>query len=812
MATDISDLPTPSQTDISDLPIPSREGFLPAPSVETEGIMKKAYPYVSGAVKAGGLAALTPEILTGAGLIPSPISPFLLASGQLARGGRMGMGLAGAAGYGTGQALKAITPEPEKTLIEIPGGRLTRGETAEMVGELGAPLAYKIPAAIVSKSPTVRALFQVAKDKGYQTPGSQAAANELANLRNRVGGLGRLNQVLNMERFRTSPNDISNYQRVFDKLKTADADTQARIAGEIANAEAQAEQVLKQYTAIAEARMTTSKDTAKSVLEQGEAKAQKIINDAMAEAERKLGVRTRAKQAGGIAEEMPKETLGKIGDANKFEADIGEGIQKRIKTVVSDEQKVLDDAYTRDKNIVLDLVNKKELSGQGVNQTPAFAKIVDYIDKELGVGKYAQSPFKRTTEPTIIAQLENIRKAVTGNNLIRKGKDVIEVKGKPPSFNALDQERRKLGEAYSGKPIEGFDALTEGQKKDLYKLIRETQVEYAGGKDGAFDMLLRNYSEGKDLLNALKIPPGKKIIKTDLINPEYMTYDPSGLAREFFSSRKKVTDLVNLTKDAAFVEKSASDHVARELVNADAKKVSEYLRKNGEWLDLMPNLRARVQDHLAALTRAESVGVKSGKLAEGLKTEIQALPITGQKAAEAARKEAKATAKEIETTGRKEAKALAKEGTVAAKEIKERLLKGVPEFEPLVGKGDTTTQIRKLITEGNTDKLRRAAPIINSDPSVRQAFQNALRQEISQMKPETVAGSMQLRGEWQSKIRPAMLETGLIDETLARQVDQRIKTAQLAMEPSAAVQTIIYVLRQLSAGSLGETSLPKEQR
>ena len=258
------------------------------------------------------------------------------------------------------------------------------------------------------------------------------------------------------------------------------------------------------------------------------------------------------------------------------------------------------------------------------------------------------------------------------------------------------------------------------------------------------------------------------------------------------------------------MERGASDYAARTLKNADAKQVRKFMEDNGEWLDLMPNLKARLQDHLAAVTRSESVGGKSAKLAATLKTEMTTLPVTAEKTAAQVRKEATTSAKEAETAGRKEAKTLVKEGTAAAKETKERLLQGVAEFEPLVGKGDTTTQIRKLITEGNTDKLRRAAPIINADPAVRHAFQDAIRQEVSQMRPESVAGSMQLRGEWQSKIRPALLETGLIDESLAKQVDQRIKTAQLAMEPSAAVQTIIYILRQLTAGALGKTSLSKE--
>lgn len=789
--------------------------FSPATPVESEGIVKKAAPYVAGTGMAAGLGAATPELLTLGGMaaapfpLTAPLAPYLLSAGQVGRASRLGLAASGGTGFLAGQAARTVTPEPEKPLFSIPGATVKRGEAAEFAGEMVAPLAYKLPAAAVARSYPGRALLAAAERQGFRTSGSEAAANELANLRNRVA----INQVLNTERLRTSPNEIANYRKVFDKLQAADADTQARISQEIANAEKQAEAVLRRYSDMAENALKTNKATAQRLINEGDAKAQKIINDSIAESDRKLAVRERAKRAGGVAEEQPQQTLSRVGDPNARQADIGGGIQQRISQVVSDEQKALDAAYKKDKGDVLKLVSAKESQGVGVATTPAYKAITDYLDKKLGKGVYKDAPFKATVEPTLVASLTNIRNAIGGiKQAVNEVGEVVEVAGKTPSFQALDEVRRKLGDVYAGKEVEGFKNITKEQARDLYKLIREAQVEYAGGKDGAFDMLLRNYSEGKDLLNALKIPPGKKIIKTDLINPEYMTYDPSGLASEFFQSRKKVMDLVNLTKDAAFVEQAAANHVARTLKDADAKGVRQFLDKNDEWLDLMPGLRARVQDHLATLTRAERIVPKTTTLAKTLRTEMKALPELAQKEAAGVKKEAGKAAKEAEAAGKAQAKELVKAGGVAAAETREQLMAGIPKFEPLVGKGDLNTQIQKLITEGNTDKLRRAAPIIQSDPKVLKAFRDAVKQEISQMKPETAAGSAQLRGEWQSKIRPALLETGLIDDKLAKQIDERIKVAQLAMEPSKAAQTILYILRQATAGSVGEIPLPESRK
>jgi hypothetical protein len=105
---------------------------------------------------------------------------------------------------------------------------------------------------------------------------------------------------------------------------------------------------------------------------------------------------------------------------------------------------------------------------------------------------------------------------------------------------------------------------------------------------------MKTYAEGKDILDALRIPSGKKIIKKDLINPEYFTYDPSGLPGEFFKTQKKVRDLINLTGDAAFVEKQGADFVARTLKDTNAKQAEKFLYDNDEWLKLFLTLRNKM--------------------------------------------------------------------------------------------------------------------------------------------------------------------------------------------------------------------------
>lgn len=804
-ATLVEDRPAPPpapRADSSMPPLPSGATMVSEPGLEPEGLVQKAAPYVKGTLAAGTVGALAPEILTGTGMIAAttpftaPAAPYLLGAGQLARGSRLASGLTTAGGYIAGEAAYKATPEPEKTLFQIPGVNVSRGEAARFLGEVVAPGALSLTKQYVVKSPFVRAIVAMGEERGAQAASTRAAVSELANFRNRVP----VNQLLNTERLRLSPNDIRSYEIVVQRLQQADSNTKQRIAIDIANAQDAADQVLKQYADRAEQVVKTNRDLAQRIINEGDRRAKEIQDTALAEANRKLQVRGRAQQAGQVAETMPETTLGRVGRAETFEADTGSAIQQRINNVVSQEQKALNDAYNTDKKIADALVASQESKGVSVTSTPAYKNISDYLDKKLNLGAFENSPFLATTEPTLVASLTNIRNSIKGGikNVVNEQGVVTQVKV-PPSFEALDQVRRKLGDVFAGKDVEGFKNISREQAQELYGLVRAAQVEYAGGKNGAFDMLLRNYAEDKALLNALKIPTGKKIIAKDLINPEYFTYDPSGLAREFFSTRKKVQDLFNLTKDPAFVEQQASNHVARSIKGMDAAKLKDYIDKNGEWLDLMPGLRNRLQDHYAAVVRSGSVTPKTQALAKSLKTEIKALPETGRVEGEKIRAAAAKEAADVEKAGKKEAKQLVAEGQAKAKE-----LKPVPEkFVALIGAGDPVVQIRKLITEGNTEKLRRAAPFITADPQVAEAFKQAVRQELSQLDPRTLAGGRSVRGEWETKIRPALESTGLIDAKLAKEVSDRLRTAQLVMEPNQAVNASLYVLRQLAAGQLG---------
>jgi len=121
---------------------PSQPSEVPTPSVAQEEVKPRKKPFEQlkeiGAQTGFGAAAgaLAPNIMTVAGMVPSPLSPFLLAGGQLLRGQRLA-----SAGYG---ALGGLIGETGGQIAESQGASPTEAEvTRFLAGTFGpAPVQY----------------------------------------------------------------------------------------------------------------------------------------------------------------------------------------------------------------------------------------------------------------------------------------------------------------------------------------------------------------------------------------------------------------------------------------------------------------------------------------------------------------------------------------------------------------------------------------------------------------------------------------------------------------------------------------------
>lgn len=765
--------------------------------------LRREIPEVATSTLAGaGLGFLAPEILTGLGIgaaafpLTAGAAPALFSAGTLARGGRLAEAGLGALGGFGGSALPKVVPGPEKTLIPPTDytPKVTRGEAAGVVGEMGAPLAasaagrfapYVVRRAFPQETALRPSTYQPEAREGMQEFRAKTPFAQVLPF-----GLGRISDI------ETRPQ-----RAVAAALRSADEQTARQVEARLLEANNSASKIMRRYKEEADQAALTSRVDAERILNEGRMRAAEIMNKANIDAERSLRIAAKSKRIGSEAQRRATASLDDVGNQNVSNFETGSALQQRIAGNVDAEQKALNAEYVKQKKDIDSLIANKESQGIAVKDTKAFTELSDYIDKRLMQGKFkTEGGFAPVTESTLKNALENISKAIkdqqiligidsAGNPAYRKV---------PSSFDALDHVRRKLGEVFAGGEVEGFKGLLKEQAQDLYGLVRKAQVEYAGGVNGPFDNLLKNYSEGKELLNALKIPAGKKIVGTDKINPEYFTYDPSALGNEFFKTRKKVEDLINLTKDSAFVEQQASNHVARSLRGLNAKQASDYVFENKEWLDLFPQLKNRTDAYVRQISRSERISPVTEKMVTEYRGAVRGIggkktieEIAKESAAKA-ESEAKKAAEARTKLGAKEAEAKVREGEKEAK----RIVGKVPSQVKLLPEGNEVAEIEKIIKTADNQKLKQIASVVKQDETLANQFVQAVDITLSKMNPNKIYM------DWNTKIKDPLVEAGLITPKKAAEIDTKIKTIQMTLEPGVRVNTIRYLLKPLLIGEV----------
>ena len=272
------------------------------------------------------------------------------------------------------------------------------------------------------------------------------------------------------------------------------------------------------------------------------------------------------------------------------------GIGERIRAIVVPKFKVLDDAqanaYKATKVVRDKLVSDLEGNGRFVSQTPEFKKLVSELTAELD-----NSQGMKNT-PAVQAAYQKIL-----NSLVSKEKDVSG-QSVPTRFTALDQERRQLGDAFAGKPDEGYAAMGSARAKELYKKIRDIQVQYAGGKGGAHDKLLSDYAADIPGLEQASSKIGKKVTGLDQYREGVYATDAKEIPKAFFKSTQSFKDLVELTGSAKEANAAALAFADRELAGKGAADVRKWMGEM-EWMPNAPAVRKLVDNYASRLEAAE---------------------------------------------------------------------------------------------------------------------------------------------------------------------------------------------------------------
>lgn len=747
---------------------------VPVPSAEPKEEKKeKTFKEKAGDIAAAGgygavAGALAPELMTGAGMVAgafppaAPLAPFLLAGGQLLRGGRAASALAGGLSGVTGKAAGEFVPQPEKPVAEIPGAQITRRQVAETIGEFAGPGAVKVADIAARSTPVLGAAIRTME--GYVGLGEQqfrkAAERELANLRGKVPATF------------TEP-----YRKIFDALAGAEAQERRVAMQQVSDANKRVDAILKHYNDQAARVIKYNTAEAERLKKEGQKKAEEFLNQAAADVERRTGVLRKAQVSGAAATERGKQAITALGEP-QTPTQVGTSIRESVMPVFDRLKQTRAQNAERLKGEAFGEALAKERAGQKVSDTTAFKEAMTAIKNAI------TNPETKLTNVSIDSvknQLQQVKRALDPREEVEGV-----IIGKPASFEALENLRRFLRDRAYGLPAEGFDAISQQQAGRLADAVEKIQREFSP-KIGKF---LEQYRADSEPLRAFKTKLGQAIVGAEEFDMARFVTDPATLGDKFFKTETGVKQLVELLGgDKAKAESVARSYLADRLRGAAAKDVQKTLNDTRDWIGQFPALQQQLSTIAAEMGVAERTAAKRGELSKALRTELAALPL----------EKAEKTSAEMLVKAQKESEQRVKRGLAQAEKLRQqgqRMAKATeaPAVEGVLTGADPVAQIEGLITKGETDKLKKIAPVLRSSPELKDAFNQALDITLSRMAPGKVAD------DFERTIKPALLNTGMLTAERADQISQRLRTVQMTLEPSAAAQTARWIIRTAVTG------------
>ena len=456
-------------------------------------------------------------------------------------------------------------------------------------------------------------------------------------------------------------------------------------------------------------------------------------------------------------------------------SDIGNTLREKINSIFGDMARQRSSAYQQQKALRDAAVAEKESAGQLVKDVPEYKSLIEDLRNKLLIGKEAQKQATApVTEKGVLQAYQNIYDAVT-NRRVMIGVDTNgnpAYKTFPTSFEALDDVRRRLGDAAYGKEVEGYSAIGAKIAEKYYGKISDIQSKFAGE---AHDALQGGYESASRLLDKYKSKAGKRATVADRFDPSRYQTDAASLPNDYFKTQQSVKDLLELTGgDKGLVTQAASDFSARQLRDKNAKSVRSWLSQNGDWLSSpeLSSVKSKIESYANTLERAERVSGKTGKAAQILESREPTVLREGAKALAAGEQQA---------------------GAITA-EAQKRV-------NTILGDSSPAKRIREIILGGKQSVWNEVGPILASSPQGKKAISDAVLQVIA---PEEMGGLVKLT-KFREDVAPFLKSSNLMSEGQIAALETQLRTiynsalgqpAKLNMMQTAVKNAIIGVTAQ----------------
>ena len=698
------------------------------------------------------MGAAAPQILQGAATLTrgvpalAPLSAGLnvMAAGAKAAGPAMRSisgGVSGLASETAGQVAEGMgASQPVAEAARLAGGAVTP--------EL-APLALQLGRFTVSGGPQQAAISFAKSMLAKLTDGrlSPVEQKQLADIQSRIMGEqdpGRAMQILG------------------EAMELGSSEARAAGAARAAALHLDAAQVAQR------ARLAADAELAKVPGQQANIQSQQAYLKTLQDQARSAGLGT----ISTIGENRPLAVIG---------SELQNAAAKRqgeLKTAASA-------AYTETQKEVRDIVSGLEATNNSVTDLSSYKKLVNRLKAELKPGVHSpdvargyQKILDQITVPSRIGEAPVAFQPAVGGGVVS-----VRSPAKPPekpTFQAIDDARRMLGEAFRGEADEGYKAIGNVAQKEFYGLVSQVQKDFAGD---AQTRLLTQYADSRPGLEVFGSKAGTKLTGLDKGALTQFASDPSKIPTAFFSTPKMFTSLVELVGDKALATQAAQQYAANQLASKQtAKEVGTWMTTNREFLNAVPEVKASVIAYQSTLQNSEREIANIGAKIKGLNPQLNALA-----------PEAKAAANKMLTEGRASSATLTKEATAVSSEaatLADRIWDS---------SSAALKNVRDAVNGGDINRWAAIAPVIERSPDAKKAVFDAVRQVTSEM--ATGPGAIR---KFNEQMRPALEKFGMLGKDEANFISAEL--AKINAKPGSDVEKLGLIRRLILQGVAGYSS------
>ena len=696
------------------------------------------------------MGAVAPELLQGAATatrgVPSlaPLSSGLSIMAAATR--QAGRGVSSIAG-----GVSGLSSETAGQVAEGMGASAPVAEAARLVGgavtpELG-PLALQLARFTVSGAPQ-QAAISFAKSLLNKLQEGQLSSTEqkqLLEIQSRIMGEQEPNKALKL---------------IGDIMERSALNIKSEAALKATSLHSNAAQVARN------ARLSADAELAKVPGQQADIQAQQSYL-------KQLQAQTRT--AG-------ENTVAAIGESKPLSV-IGTELQQAAAQRQNELRTVASEAYKKTQGEVKNIVSALESSGDSVTNLSSYKTLVDLLKQELKPGVHSPDVargYQKILDQITVKKKPDVAPESLGDLLAK----AIETEAKEPpalpTFQAIDDARRLLGEAFRGEADEGYKAIGNTAQKKFYGLVSQVQKDFVGEPQAK---LLTQYADSRPGLEIFGSKAGTKLTGLDKGALSQFASDPANIPKVFFSSPKMFASLVELVGDKTLATQAAQQYTANELtLRKTSREVGAWMTKNREFLSTVPEIKTSVIAYQNSLQNSEREIANIGSKIQKLGAESKETVTT-----------ANATARQMLTEGRATSQALTKEATTVSSEsasLADKLWNG---------RSGELKNAREAIEGGDLSRWAAIAPVIERSPEAKTAIYNAVRQVTSE-----IATNKAVIQKFNEQMRPALERFGMLSKEEADRIASEL--VKIGAKSGSEAEKLGLMRRLILQGVTGYSS------